>query len=316
MALRKLSNEDIIKLIAALGNLWSSALTIHNRILSHLVLYRRQRNRFLNLILTSQVKHSRRKNSIRKPREFWVRPGRTNSWWQSFFQDKVLPCDWRENFRMSKESFLVLCEMLDEHIAKSSTRFRIAVSVLEQVALTLYYLSDEGRLRKAANAFGLAKCTASVIIRRVCKAITTYLTNKYIKMLGTEDEVRVSAALFHSSHGFPQCIGAIDGTHIPIKQPSDNATDYINRKGRHTLNIQAVADYKYCFTDVVIKWPGSVHDARMFSNSSLSTDIRERNIPKCEKTIVTASSAYLSTWGSCISITSVPNEGICERRKR
>ena len=157
---------------------------------------------------------------------------------------------------------------------------------MEQVALTLYYLSDEGRLRKAANAFGLAKSTASVIIRRVCNAITTHLTTKLIKMLKTENEVRESAAHFHSKHGFPQCIGAIDGTHVSIKQPSENATDYINRKVRHTLNIQAVADYKYCFTDDVIKWPGSVHDVRMFSNSSLSNDIREGNIPRCEKVIV------------------------------
>ena len=45
---------------------------------------------------------------------------------------------------MSRESFLVLCTKLNDYIVKSSTRFRKAVSVEEQVALMLYYLSDEG----------------------------------------------------------------------------------------------------------------------------------------------------------------------------
>ena len=75
-------------------------------------------------------------------------------------------------------------------------------------------------------------------------------------MLKTKEEVEEAVKQFFLKHGFPQCIGAIDGTHVGKKQPSENSTDYINRKGKYTLNIQAVADYKYCFSDVVIKWPG------------------------------------------------------------
>ena len=111
-----------------------------------------------------------------KPRQDWIRLGRTNGWWLGFHQNRVAPSEWRENFRMSRESFLVLCTDLHDHIVKSSIRFNKAVFAEKQVALTLYYLSDESRLRKAANALGLGKSTVSHIIRRVCMAVTVHLT--------------------------------------------------------------------------------------------------------------------------------------------
>ena len=111
-----------------------------------------------------------------------------------------------------------------------------------QVAVTMYYLSDEGQFRKAANAFGIAKNIVSMIIRRVTKAISNHLVDKYIKLPWTEEK-----------HGFPHCLGAVNGTHIAIKQASENSTDCINRKGRYSVNIQAVADHKYCFIDISIK---------------------------------------------------------------
>ena len=52
------------------------------------------------------------------------------------------------------------------------------------------------------------------------------------------------------------------------------------------MNTQAVVDYKYCFTDVMIKSPRSVHHARMFSTSTLSNDIQNGSILRCEKVIV------------------------------
>ena len=192
---------------------------------------------------------------------------------------------------MSEVSFYMLCEELRPYLTKQTTKLRKPVSVETQVAVTLYYLAGEGRMRKVSNSFGLGKATVSKVIRRVTSVISEELGPKYIVLPKTKGEVEELARKFYNRYGFPQCIGSVDGKHIKIKRLVDNPTDYVNRKGNFTLNCQGTVEYNYCFIDVLIKWPGSVLDARMFGNSALNGMFRNGTIPKCEKIIVEGESA-------------------------
>ena len=46
----------------------------------------------------------------------------------------------------------------------------------------------------------------------------------------TEQDVKKAVECFYEIHGFPQCLWAIDGTHVFVKQPRKNPMDCINRK--------------------------------------------------------------------------------------
>ena len=140
-------------------------------------------------------------------------------------------------------------------------------------------MPDEGRYRKVANAFGVSRSTVSIVVRRVTKAISHHLGPKYIGLPMTNDEVYHLTTKYLERHGFPQCIGAVDGTHIEIKLPKKNYTDFLNRKGKYSFNVQAICDYQYLFTDVVIQCPGSVRDARVFADSSISHLLKSGEIP-------------------------------------
>ena len=89
-----------------------------------------------------------------------------------------------------------LCDELGPFLQKQSTAMRDALSVETQVAATLYYLADEGRFRKVANAFGIGKSSVSTKMREACMVITKYVGPKDIKLPSTIEEVEMLTAGF------------------------------------------------------------------------------------------------------------------------
>ncbi len=66
-----------------------------------------------------------------------------------------------------------------------------------------------------------------------------------------------------------QYVGAIDGSHIPIIALEEYPRYYYNRKGWHSVVLQAVVDGKGLFWDVCVGFPGNVHNARALRQSHL-----------------------------------------------
>ena len=122
--------------------------------------------------------------------------------------------------------------------------------------------------RSIGHLFGVARCTACTIVNEVCTVIAQQLLKRYIS-IPTGDNLTAVVTGFEDTWGFPQCAGAIDGSHIPIQAPGECPKDYYNRKGHHSILLQALVDHRYCFMDINIGWPGSVHDARVLANSEL-----------------------------------------------
>lgn len=119
-----------------------------------------------------------------------------------------------------------------------------------------------------AHLFGIARCTVCCIVHDTCRAIVKILLPKYIRF-PVGDNLKETVQEFLEKWGIPQCAGSVDGSHIPVRPPAMNHTDYYNRKGGYSIVVQAVVDAKCLFTDLYIGWPGSVHDARVLSNSEL-----------------------------------------------
>ena len=122
--------------------------------------------------------------------------------------------------------------------------------------------------RTLSVLFGLGRSTVGRIVVETSHAIATHLLPQYVKIPQGE-KLKEIVDGFETFWGFPQAAGAIDGSHIPIIRPDESASDYYNRKGYYSVIMQAMVDFRGLFMAVYIGWPGKVHDARVFVNSSL-----------------------------------------------
>ena len=57
---------------------------------------------------------------------------------------------------------------------------------------------------------------------------------------------------------------------------------------KYTINVQGVCDCRGVFIDVDVRWSGSLHDARVFSQSRISKMLREENLPTMYKRLLPA----------------------------
>lgn len=129
-------------------------------------------------------------------------------------------------------------------------------------------LSNYCRIPHNISPVCVARASVCLIVQNSCRAIVDRLMPAYIKF-PSGDALSDVVEGFEQSFHFPQCAGAIDGSHIPITPRALNHTDYYNRKGSYSVILQAVVDHRYLFRDMNIGWPGSVHDARVLVNSAL-----------------------------------------------
>ena len=110
------------------------------------------------------------------------------------------------------------------------------------------------------------------VVHEICQILSENIGPKIVKFPVSKQEVAEATGHFLQKFGFPQVIGCIDGTHIPIKQPSENSHDYFSYRMCHTINCQAICDAYGKFINVEVKWSDSVHDARVFANCDIQNN--------------------------------------------
>lgn len=101
--------------------------------------------------------------------------------------------------------------------------------------------------------------------KAVLEAITN-LTSVYIRAPSLHPHPILRKPQFYPF--FQNCIGAIDGTHIPMKLPLDEQEPYRNRKQTISQNCMVACDFDLKFVHIHPGWEGrSASDARVLHNA-------------------------------------------------
>ncbi|XP_062230104.1 protein ALP1-like [Phragmites australis] len=175
-----------------------------------------------------------------------------------------IPKDCYDMFRMSRPLFDTLHNLLvSSYGLKSSSN----MSSIEALGMFLWTIGAPQSFTQVKNRFERSKETISRKFNEVLDSI--YLMSIDVVKPRDPEFTMVHPRLQGSRFApyFNNCIGAIDGTHIPVVVPAAKLVQHVGRHGYSTQNVLAICDFDMRFTFVVAGWPGSVHDMRVFNDA-------------------------------------------------
>lgn len=87
--------------------------------------------------------------------------------------------------------------------------------------------------------FSVGEETVGIIVEQTCLAIVKVLSS-YLKTPDTAEEWKGVANKFYERWDYPNCLGALDGSHILIDPPSKSGAFYRNYKGTNSIVLMAL----------------------------------------------------------------------------
>ncbi|XP_013410600.1 putative nuclease HARBI1 [Lingula anatina] len=147
-----------------------------------------------------------------------------------------------EKMCFSKASIDYITDLIKDDIAPATNRNH-AISARDQVMIALRFYATGSMLLVTGHTHSVSKASVSRIVARVLEALCRRKDDfiKFPTIPNAKGEVRRG---FYKIGRMPGVIRCINSTQLKIQAPSENEANFVNRKGFHSFNIQAVCDHK------------------------------------------------------------------------
>lgn len=127
---------------------------------------------------------------------------------------------------------------------------------------------NEATISKLGMFFQISKGSFRNTLKRAVSVLLKHLRDAVF--WPEADERKEISLRIKSQYKFPNCVGIIDGTLFPLElKPKKNGEDYFCRKSCYAVHALITCDDTARIRDIVIGWPGSVHDNRVWTTSLL-----------------------------------------------
>ncbi|GBG77063.1 hypothetical protein CBR_g23389 [Chara braunii] len=204
------------------------------------------------------------------PREtprWWVKRRTGGTWNDLVISDDATADYYHDKLRMSRTVFNDIVAACAPFLQHQLTHYREPLQPDHIIAYALYRRATGETYESSTSAFSIGRATGMNTVRDVTNAILAAYPDKIAMPTGRRllQILRVFAG-----KGFPNCMGAIDCTHIYVDKPANAPSkNYFDHKQQFSVVAQVVVDLDMRVLDVFAGYPGSVHDARVLRNSSL-----------------------------------------------
>lgn len=147
----------------------------------------------------------------------------------------------KELFRLNKQLTHYLIENIGPQL--NERRRNDGISNFHKIFAALVFFGTGSYQRRAGQDYLLSMSQQAVgrCIKEVSQAVNTILAPIWIKFPTTIRDKNANKTRFMETTGFPGTIGAIDCTHVYILKPTIEEHNYVNRRGRHSKNVQIVS---------------------------------------------------------------------------
>uniref|UniRef100_A0A672LUB4 Putative nuclease HARBI1 n=1 Tax=Sinocyclocheilus grahami TaxID=75366 RepID=A0A672LUB4_SINGR len=169
--------------------------------------------------------------------------------------------------RLPRQLIMELLDLLRPALARL-TRRNFALSPEVQLLAALRFFATGSFIEVVGEGYGLSKTSVWRCVHTVTNALLRH-AGDYIRLPATRQEVQEVHQGCHAIAGIPRVLGLVDGTLIPIADPSVIDQAYISRKGYAAINVQVIVDHRGVISDLVARWPGSTHDSFVWANSAV-----------------------------------------------
>ncbi|KAF0727976.1 hypothetical protein Ae201684_014085 [Aphanomyces euteiches] len=148
----------------------------------------------------------------------------------------------QRNFRSSQGAFELIVRRVEIKWSdvNDPLHHNAVFSIKDRVAVTLHYLTHSGGFAESGQVFGISESRAHCYVGEVVSVILLFLQDT-IHLPQSVDEWTENALAFEHDRGFPNAVGAIDGSLVQIKLFNDHEGWYC-REGFPAFNIQAVVN--------------------------------------------------------------------------
>ncbi|XP_040276374.1 protein ALP1-like [Bufo bufo] len=180
------------------------------------------------------------------------------------FLKKFKPGDFLERFRMSKDTFIYLCDRLRNSLN------RPGITPEEKVGIALWRLSSKNRCPSLNQNFRDCRNVVNRCLKEVCQAIVTILKPIHLHPPDCQS-LKDTARIFNSRWGFPHCVGALGSFAIPLSSNS-------RRDSTRALVLHAVVDGHGLLWEACACYPDNMSSATILENSTLWELAQERRL--------------------------------------
>lgn len=178
----------------------------------------------------------------------------------------------REQVRMDKPTFEKLVKLLENHGGLKRSKGwcylqekRVEVCPGEKVMIFIDILGGLTN-RKTQETWQHSGSTISTVVHDVAESMIA-CKDFFVRAPRPNDPTHERIANDPKFKEFFDCMGALDGSHVPAVVSAGLAGRFRNRKKFVSQNVLGVCDFDMLFTYVLAGWEGSAHDGRVLQDA-------------------------------------------------